>query len=135
MQDLAIILRAAQLAAHALHHTVKGPSFFEDHEFLGELYGTYEGLYDDTIEKMIGLRKSVDMNRIITDAASTAVHMLRRSPNVARWYETILAIEESIRIEIAALLEVGQSNGVQNFLQGIADASEKRTYLLRQRSL
>ena len=135
MEDLAIILRAAQLAAHARHHTVKGPSFFEDHEFLGELYGTYEGLYDDTIEKMIGLKQPVDMAKIIRGAANLSVSMLQRYPNVDRWFDMVLTIEESIRTEVTAVLEAGASNGVQNFLQGIADASEKRTYLVRQRSL
>ena len=135
MEDLATILRAAQLAAHEKHHTVKGPSFFEDHEFLGNLYGTYEGLYDDTIEKMIGLKQTADIPKITTEAAKVAVTLSKRFPNVSRWFDMVLSIEDSIRTEIFSILEAGASNGVQNFLQGIADASEKRTYLVRQRSL
>ena len=135
MEDLAIILRAAQLAAHEKHHTVKGPSFFEDHEFLGNLYGTYEGLYDDTIEKTSEVYDGHFGNEAIRDVLRYLVGSLSIPEDVSRWFDMVLSIEDSIRTEIFSILEAGASNGVQNFLQGIADASEKRTYLVRQRSL
>ena len=70
--DLATIFRAAYLVAHNSHHLIKGPTFFEDHEFLGELYGTYEEAYDSVVERLIGLTGNADVITINSKACSIA---------------------------------------------------------------
>lgn len=130
LQELAVCLRAAQLIAHELHNIVHGPTFFEDHEFLGELYGTYESAYDDVVERAIGLGEAIDIGKVTNDAVST-YNKSDRSPD--GWVETILQLEDDIREDVDECMKMGYSNGTQNFLQGIADDSEKRTYKLKQR--
>ena len=72
MKDLAIYYRCAQFYSHAAHNLAFGDEFFQDHEYLGELYGAYETAYDDIIERMIGLGKSPDPMTITLSGAETA---------------------------------------------------------------
>lgn len=130
LQELAVCLRSAQLVAHELHNIVTGPTFFEDHEFLGELYGTYESAYDDVVERAIGLGEAIDIGKVTNDA----VEKFNRDRGAENWVQLILGIEEDIREDVDECMKAGYSNGTQNFLQGIADESEKRTYKLGQRN-
>jgi len=50
MSSIATLLRALQFLAHRAHNVIKGPTFFEDHKFLGKLYPDYEAAYDDIIQ-------------------------------------------------------------------------------------
>ena len=70
MKDLAIHLRYLQLVAHNAHNEVAGPTFFANHEFLGELYPAYETAYDAVVERIIGLGKPVDLCQVQVDAAA-----------------------------------------------------------------
>ena len=54
MDTIATQLRALQFLSHRAHNMVKGPTFFEDHEFLGEIYPAYEAAFDSVIERIIG---------------------------------------------------------------------------------
>ena len=44
--NLLTILRFLQFYTHNAHNLLRGPTFFQDHEFLGELYPAYEVDYD-----------------------------------------------------------------------------------------
>jgi DNA-binding ferritin-like protein len=131
MTDLAVTLRAAQLAAHAHHNLVKGPTFFPDHEFLGELYGTYETAYDHVIERMIGLGKTPDLRAVTKDAAGLFDKIMSLK---GEWSDVFLRVEEAIRHDAVVALAQKPTDGTQNFLQGLCDESESRTYKLRQRA-
>lgn len=128
MQELAIILRAAQLVAHQMHNEASGESFFADHEFLGELYPAYEEAYDGVIERMIGLGMKPDIAGITIDAATTANE--RYSTN---YWQALLGIEKEIRKQ-SDTYQNGASSGTVNFLQGLNDESEQRTYKIGQRA-
>lgn len=128
MQELAIILRAAQLVAHQMHNEASGESFFADHEFLGELYPAYEEAYDGVIERMIGLGMKPDIAGITIDAATTANE--RYSTN---YWQALLGIEKEIRKQ-SDTYQKGASSGTVNFLQGLNDESEQRTYKIGQRA-
>lgn len=127
MQDLSIAFRASQLAAHQFHNTVTGPSFLEDHEYLGELYAAYESAYDGVIERIIGLGGTVDFPYVNVTSAETANDMTD-----GPWFKALFRAEEAIRAELVKA-QKGASIGTVNFLQGLADESEQRTYKLRQR--
>lgn len=130
MQDLATLYRAAQLYAHNAHNVAKGSTFFEDHEHLGELYGTYEKAYDDIIERIIGLGRYVDLIAVNRKACALAAEMGIPNGNETAFKE-LLDMERSFRSEIEGY--TSESVGTLNFLQGLADESEKRTYLLGRR--
>lgn len=127
MQDLAVTFRAAQLIAHQMHHEAHGQSFFADHEFLGELYGEYEEAYDGVIERMIGLGQKPSFGDINIDSAAMA-----NEEYSAEFWSTLLDIEKRIRTE-SDKAQKGATSGTVNFLQGLNDESEQRTYKIGQR--
>lgn len=71
MEKLATKLRYMQFYAHNAHNMCKGDTFFSDHEELGGLYGTYEGLYDSIVERMIGTGQTIDLVKVQTKEATT----------------------------------------------------------------
>lgn len=133
MKDLAITLRAAQLTAHNMHNLVKGCTFFEDHEHLGELYGAYEVAYDDVIERCIGLGDMPNLGEITRAACAKSCQYDVSGMKSEQMFLILLDMESSIR-QLAAKYNTGASLGTQNFLQGLADSSEQRTYKLKQRT-
>ena len=130
MKDLATLYRAAQFYAHAAHNLASGPTFFEDHEYLGELYGAYESAYDDLIERMIGLGVNVDISAVNKAAVNSAFHHEAESTDECFAY--LLDMEDEICDQIKVLVPKS-TDGTQNLLQGLADDSEKRQYKLGQR--
>lgn len=134
MHDLAILFRAAQFVAHERHQLISGPSFVADHEFLGELYAAYEAAYDATVERMIGLQQPVDPASITLDGATLA-SQFSSNHDVNVWPSSLQTVELRLRRQIdAALKDKGVSAGTANFLQGLADESEARSYKLLRRS-
>lgn len=131
--NLAIAYRGAQLAAHAAHHFISGPTFFEDHEFLGELYGTYEEAYDGIIEKIIGLGGAIDIAAVTTKACSLGASINPQGKSSAEIFSNIYALEKQFCVIASATLTASCSNGVQNFLQGLCDESEHRQYKIGQK--
>lgn len=131
MHDLAVLLRAMQLFAHSAHNLASGPTFFADHAHLGTLYETYEEAYDAVIERMIGLG---DDKPDICGANLKAAEMASKfdccPPAVA--FSTILDMEKEL-CDCCKECQKGQSIGTVNFLQGLADDSEQRQYLIGQR--
>ena len=129
MQALATTLRTLQLVAHNGHNQVTGPSFFSDHEFLGELYAAYEGEYDSVVERCIGEGEKIDLLTVQLDAA-TASKPSASDPK--KIFAKLLALEKGLCKEIAGEIK-GASEGTQNLLQGICDEAEVRQYQLGQR--
>ena len=125
MKTTAIILRAAQLTAHNAHNLARGATFFEDHEFFGGLYPAYEAEYDNVVERMLGLEQEVDLIAINRQASEIAAANKPVDDN--GWLAALLAMEKRI-CSVAEQDAKGVSFGSQNFLQGIADSSEKRIY-------
>ena len=125
-------LRALQFLAHRAHNVVKGPTFFEDHEFLGELYPAYEKAYNDLVERIIGTNAE---SLSICKVNKAAAEMSSVSPNETRpeaFFRIILKGEK----DLCAMIEESikeQTQGTQNLLQQFCDDSEKRQYALKQR--
>lgn len=132
MHNLATLFRAAQLTAHEKHNTVEGQTFFEDHEYLGELYGTYESAYDSVIERMIGLGEKCDISGGNIQAADLAKWFCDLE-DIKNWPKIFLEIETRVQKEVDSCCK-GASSGTLNFLQGLADESEQRVYKLGQRA-
>ena len=131
--NLAVAYRGAQLMAHSSHHFISGPTFFEDHEFLGELYGTYEEAYDGLIEKIIGLGGTIDITSVTTKACAVGSSFNPQGKSAAEIFSAIYAVEKQFCVLISSALTAGCTNGVQNFLQGLCDEAEHRQYKIGQK--
>lgn len=133
MDKLATLYRAAQFYAHAAHNFTKGQTFYQDHEVLGGLYGTYEEAYDGLVERMIGTGEKFDVKAILTNAAAEANKYADPSAFSANvLFGVVLDFEKKLRAEIDAIYD-SASIGTQNLLAQLADDSEARSYKLQQR--
>ena len=132
LADVALIFRTAQFIAHNSHHLIRGITFFEDHEFLGELYGTYESAYDESIERIIGFSGTADVIGITSKACAGAGQFNPAGKTSTEIFSFILNLEKSICATIKSAVP-GSTDGVQNFLQGLADESEQRQYKISQK--
>jgi DNA-binding ferritin-like protein len=131
MEKIAVLLRMAQLFAHNAHNLISGPSFFADHEFLGELYPVYESGYDSVVERMIGSQ----MNPNLLAIQIAAIERLKVKPVDAKSpeiFKEILKIEIELR-KLIDMAQPGLSEGTKQMLGNLADDSEVRQYKLMQR--
>jgi DNA-binding ferritin-like protein len=130
MEKIAFILRYLQLYAHQAHNLVKGPTFFQDHEFLGGLYPVYEAEYDSVIERLIGLGKTVNIQKTNMLAAKE----LPQDSSVVgnKCFQHLLESEKYLCQQIEQSVK-GASQGTIQLLGNIADQSEMRQYKLQQR--
>lgn len=130
MKNLAIVLRASQLYAHQAHNLTTGCTFQQDHATFGDFYGAYEKAYDDVVERIIGLTGDCDITGITKSACDIAEK--HKFKNAKSAYTVLLATEKSI-CEVCTSENKKASLGTQNLLQGLAEASEKRMFLIQQR--
>jgi DNA-binding ferritin-like protein len=136
MQELATQLRCLQLSAHNAHNLVSGPSFFADHEYLGELYPVYEEGYDSVVERLIGLGVPPDVIRLQGDAAGR----IRAVAGTEEAFQGLLEMERDLCAHVEELIGHGRDSagnrltqGSINLIAGLADESERRQYRIQQR--
>ena len=125
LSKLITTFRQAYLLAHHAHHSASGPTFLQDHEFLGSLYGAYEDAYDTLVERAIGLGSPV--NEILVNKEAVAAYA-----DCCRDCKTTEDFLKQIQKTVKPLV-TGATDGTANLLQGLADDSEARTYKLSQR--
>ena len=131
METIITQFRALQFLAHRAHNKVKGPTFGEDHEFFGELYPAYETAYDSLVERMIGLEKALNIDKVNKAAAE----MSSVAPNLTdrtSFLKILLKGEEDLCAMIAKE-NPKATLGTQNLLQQFCDDSEARQYQIKQR--
>lgn len=132
MHDLAVTLREAQLYAHNAHNVAHGPTFFSDHKFFGKAYAAYEGAYDRVVERMIGLGYQVDLPAMTKSAGKEAgAYSFENMTNEA-CFRVLLQHEGEIQ-KLVKKYVPNVDDGTQNLLQGIADESLDRCYLIQRR--
>jgi len=132
MDHIALQLRAMQFLAHRAHNDVNGPTFFADHEFLGELYPAYESAYDSVVERIIGLsREKIDIAQMNVDAAKMAC-VKPNETGCEAMIKVLLKAEQDLCLLVAKNME-DATDGTQNLIQGIADQSEARQYRMKKR--
>lgn len=133
LDQLVIILRAAQLYTHNAHNLVQGPTFFEDHEVLGGLYPKYEAAYDSVVERMIGLGQTPDLTEVQVGAVEV-MRKLAQSSDPTHCFRVILQVEDMLCRKVeACLASHPYSEGTKQLLGTLADESEARQYQLKQR--
>jgi len=129
--ELATLLRFMQLYTHNAHNLLGGPTFFQDHEFLGELYPVYETDYDNVVERVIGAGKSIDLIKTQVDAVS---ELQKYGPckSYQQCFQQLLSYEKLLCSNIEQMKNK-MSQGTLNLLADIADRSEMRQYKIKQR--
>ena len=133
MKELAIILRAMQIYSHNAHNLVERVLFFQDHDFLGEIYPVYESDYDSVIERIIGLSEVAPNLIEIQDAALVIVKtMPPKEVENSAYLQKIEEMERKLRAHISAIYPK-TTIGTQQLIGDIADRSEQRSYKLKQR--
>lgn len=128
MEKLITILKIMNLYAHNCHNLTKGSTFFQDHEFLGEIYAQYDADYDDCVERAIGLGSQLNLPKLTMDAAADTAKL----PHNERMFVILLNLENALRTEINSLYPAA-SVGTQQLIGEISNKSEMRTYKLKQR--
>lgn len=132
LAEVAAAYRSAQFIAHNFHNLIKGATFLEDHEFLGELYGIYEGAYDGCVERIIAFTGAADVTGITTKACGAAAQINPNGKSSSEMFATILTLEKGFCALIKTVVP-DCTDGTQNFLQGLADESEMRQYKISQK--
>ena len=136
MKELATLLRMMQLYTHNAHNNAAGPTFFEDHKFLGKLYPEYEVAYDSVVERIIGLYgvASLDLHKIQEQAILMQDGMPVIEPDNKMYFAKILECEVKLCKHVEQLVTVpGVTEGTKQLLGDLANESESRQYKIKAR--
>lgn len=137
MVQIAIQLRAMQLAMHNAHHFCSRVVFLQDHEFFAEVYSFAEDSYDSVIERMIGLGKESELNMglVIDQVASLVKAAPVQAKENKEYYLHLLKMIQSCKSQIEQACKVpGTSQGTIQMLGNIADKFEVFEYKIKQRT-
>jgi DNA-binding ferritin-like protein len=132
LADVALAFRSAQFIAHNSHNLIKGVTFLEDHEFLGELYQAYEQGYDKCIERIVAFTGNADVIGITSKACAISAQFNPAGKTSNEIFSFMLDLEKSICAAIKTAVP-GCSDGTQNLLQDLAEKSELRIYPISQK--
>lgn len=138
MTEIAVLFLAANLYAHRAHNVVKGPLFKPDHDMFDGLYKGYDASYDAVVEKILGQGETVDIVDLVQRAASAFAEQVKATGADATdgyvFCVRLMAFERGIVSQVAKALKAVTDEGLRNFLQGLADESGDRVYMLRGRT-
>lgn len=136
LSELLSVLRAMHWLHWTAHWQAAGTAFYADHELFARLYGGLVDEIDGLAEKIVA-----SYGADAVDAVSQ-VDLAHRV--LTRWYEDSNPLsrawtaEQTLQVAIGGVLsalgkEGKLSTGLENFLQGLADAHETNIYLLTRR--
>lgn len=134
MKDLLALTRMMKLYYHHLHNIAHGPCFSADHELMSDFYTQLDKSYDSLVERHIGLGGTMDtpaLLEIITEAHSV-LNSIPDTDDMITYFYHSMSLEASLRAEIEAAISMS-SAGTENLLAALADESEQREYMLKQR--
>ena len=133
LTKLAARFRAMQLFAHNAHLLAKGQTFYQDHEAFGEMYPAYEAAFDGLVERTIGLDGEYNPEASFKQVGEFLSSTWGCSDS-QQCFAKLLDFEKRVCADITDILaRMDVTQGVSNFLQGLADESESRQYKLKQR--
>jgi len=134
MKEVSILLKLLNIYAHNCHNKVARIVFMQDHEFLGEIYKEVDSMYDDVIERMIGLDQEVNLNEIHIMAVQALQQFPSEYKENAECFKAILNIEQEICSIIEQLVRNKQvSVGTEQLLGDICNKLEGHAYKIKQR--
>jgi DNA-binding ferritin-like protein len=132
MEAIAVVLKILNMYSHAAHNLASKSLFFQDHDYLGELYEAYDEHYDEVIERMIGLGLLVDITQITMKACQAFSQMDLTVPENIDNFKKIIELERAL-LQAIKIEYPDMSIGTQQLVGDIADTSEARLYKLQQR--
>lgn len=127
LADLATLFRALQLFAHNAHNLASGPTFFEDHEFLGETYSAYEAAYDAVVELILGDGGAIDLVAVQKQAAEFMAQIQGDS------FPALYRAESQIQAAVDEIAAGTKDQGVIQVIGTLAQDSKVRRYKIGQR--
>jgi DNA-binding ferritin-like protein len=132
--------RALYQFYHFAHFQTKGPNYYADHLLLQRLYESVQAEIDGIGEKAVGLF-GADSIDVADDAQMTAKLLMgwRALRSEHSVMDVALKAERDYQEFLASLLgelkkQDKLDDGLENFLQGLADAHQTNLYLLQQRT-
>ena len=135
-KELLSFIRALELYYHTAHVSVKNTVFYSDHELLGRLYDSVGSHLDALMEKSVGITGSTQEIHL-PSTLQLVFNKISKLPYDAKensiYFTAALSLEQGLLAYIMKT-ESTQSVGVRNLLGDIADSSENRVYLLKQRT-
>lgn len=143
--ELSVILVHLKFLAevHQNHHwTCMGDPFYGDHLLFQRLYDGVKGEIDTVAEKAVGLGSTSNVDLSLTTAQLFKLVSGHGKgvtiPHPADLARKSLAVEMNFIKVIDQMIDCLEdscmlTNGIDNMLQGIADAHEGHIYLLKQR--
>lgn len=137
LQTLLALLRAMQLMHHTAHWQVKGPSFVGDHALFGDLYSELLEEADGLAEKMVYMfgedvvSADDQLTRLMSICRTSLEQkdLFQRALHMEEWLQKVI---EGVRSALEA--EMLMNNGLENYLQGLADTHQTACFKLKQRT-
>jgi len=136
MKELLSLLRAMQIYAHSAHHLCKGPNFFSDHEFFGNVYSEIEEDFDGVAERIIGLYGEEHLQ--LQNLMSAVIVKLQGAPSIGLennkpLFEHQLKMEDQLCSLIKQVIAAGVTPGVEQLIGEVCNKSEMRQYKIKER--
>jgi DNA-binding ferritin-like protein len=137
MQDIYVTMITLRDYYHQAHVLSKNVVYYGDHLLLQRLYEECDGYIDSLMEKMVGIGMG-DMSIHLPTVYKKVFEKIKDLPYSPKensiYFTTGETLEASLRTLCESLNKAeGTSVGVLNFIGDIADKSEGRTYLIKQR--
>jgi DNA-binding ferritin-like protein len=128
-------LRALNLYSHHAHNLCGRIPFFQDHEFLNEVYEKADDDYDSVIERIIGTKGDQGLDLIsICQASCQKLASIPMGTQNSDMFQAIL----QMKLELISMIEFeikqpGVSQGTIQMLGDISDKEEVHIYKIKQR--
>lgn len=137
LQDILVNVIALRDYYHTAHVCAKNSVYYSDHLLLQRLYEETDGYVDGIKEKMLGIGmgdESVHLPTLYKKVFERIKDLPYAAKENAVYFTAALSLEETLKTLCAAVDKAeGTSVGVRNFVGDIADKSEGRCYLIKQR--
>ncbi len=128
---LVSMARAVVAMSQSAHWQSSGPNGYGDHLLFERIYKDVDGFVDGLGEKAMGMGHPGLLGPLgLTEATARFVTMVPQDGDAAI---SVLHALTELMGATELLLKSSLSAGIENFLQGMADALETDLYLLRQR--
>lgn len=134
MREIIILLKLLNIVAHNAHNKVARVVFMQDHELLAEIYEEADTMYDDVVERMIGLDQEINLTEVHMMSAQALQQFPSEAKENSEYFKSILTIEKEICSIIENLVRSQQvSVGTEQLLGDICNKLEMHGYKLKQR--
>lgn len=134
--ELLARFRAYSLYLQQCHWASSGALFYADHLLFERLYNDVNDVIDAIAEKGIGATGEPSFV-YLTDHLTRVADLVKEYPQqtdlTSDYFVAALQIEQDLYNFLVSAFKSEKHIGVQNFIQGLADAGTQRVYLVQER--